>query len=77
MALETSRREYVGDRMADKGYPDRFRDLPGAGFLARPVAIDCRVAGGSGELVGSFTQDDVDTRVGRPNEGREKLRRGG
>jgi hypothetical protein len=55
---------------------DRFGDLPGAGLLVGPVAVDCGVSVGFGELVSSLAQDDVDAGVGRPDEGREKFRRG-
>jgi hypothetical protein len=63
--------------MADEGCPDRFGDLPGASLLAGPVAVDRGVAAGIGEFVSCLAQDDVDAGVGRPDEGREKFRRGG
>ena len=74
-ALEALGRQDVGDRMRDQRGPDRVGDLPGAGLGALAVAVHGLVAAGGGELVGGFAQDDVDARIGRPNEGGKQLRR--
>src|ERR1700688_2955360 len=55
--------------------PDRVSDLPGAGLGTLAVTVHGLVAAGGGELVGGFAQDDVDTRIVRPDEGGDQLRR--
>jgi hypothetical protein len=72
--FEALGRQHVGDRVRDDCRPDRVSNLPGAGLGLLAVAVHRVVAARAGKLPRRLPKNDVNTRVGWPDEGSEQFR---